>query len=81
MAWVAVLGRRWVAGTDIEGRPRQEIEWIFQAVLQSDASVWPESVRVAIDGTLEPLEDAKAVEASPHVEYAALVKRVDERGQ
>jgi hypothetical protein len=30
LAWVAVLGRAWVAGVGQDGRPRPELEWAWR---------------------------------------------------
>jgi 5-methylcytosine-specific restriction protein A len=82
-AWVVVLGRAWVAGVGQDGRPRSELEWHMEAVPGLSPQEWPSEVVDTLNDAAVILhsEDGSPPEAQEASSYAALIHRIDQRGQ
>jgi 5-methylcytosine-specific restriction enzyme A len=84
LAWVVVPGRAWVAGVGLDGQPRPELEWRLEAVPGPAADQWPSEVVQALEdaAAASAADDAAAApEAQAAPSYAALLVRIDQRGQ
>jgi 5-methylcytosine-specific restriction protein A len=83
LTWVVVLGRAWVAGVGQDGQQRPELEWRLEAVPGPSTQAWPREVAEAVEEAQVALDDdaVPPPEAQPAASYAALVARIDERGQ
>jgi 5-methylcytosine-specific restriction protein A len=82
LTWVAVLGRAWVSGVGQDGQPRPELEWRLEAVPGPSTEEWPSDVLDAVDEAAAAADDEAAPpEAQAAPSYAALIARVDRRGQ
>jgi 5-methylcytosine-specific restriction enzyme A len=83
LTWVVVLGRAWVAGVGQDGQQRPELEWRLEAVPGPSTQAWPSEVAEAVDEAEAALDDdaVPPPEAQPAPSYAALIERIDQRGQ
>jgi 5-methylcytosine-specific restriction protein A len=83
LAWAVVLGRAWIAGVGLDGQPRPELEWRLEAVPGPAPDQWPREVAQALEDAAATADGdgaaAPEVQAAPS--YAALVERIDQRGQ
>ena len=83
LAWVVVLGRAWISGVGLDGQPRPELEWRLEAVPGPAPDQWPREVVQALEDSAATADgdDAAAPEAQAAPSYAALLERIDQRGQ
>jgi 5-methylcytosine-specific restriction protein A len=83
LAWVVVLGRAWISGVGLDGQPRPELEWRLEAVPGRVPDQWPSEVVQALEDAAVTADGdgAAAHEAQADITYAALLERIDQRGQ
>lgn len=81
-SWAAVLGRAWIDGVGQDGQRRPEIEWMLQAVPDSQPENWPNELAQALDDTAATgATDDPLPEELPGASYAQLCARVEAVGQ
>jgi 5-methylcytosine-specific restriction protein A len=83
LAWVVVLGRAWVAGIGQDGQQRPELEWRLVAVPGPSPQHWPSEVAAAVEEAAVTVDEdpVPPPEAQPAPSYAALIARINQRGQ
>lgn len=83
LAWVVVLGRAWISGVGLDGQPRPELEWRLEAVPGPAPDNWPREVVQALEDSTANADggDPAGPEAQAAPSYAALLERINQRGQ